>query len=136
LQRAEQKGAPRIYRDLKDKVSEAGAAARSNAEVRVFRDRPYEWLRVGPGRSQEGEPGWTDVPTKLQIEADISARQEVTIEQIIPDETILGTLQVLQQCGIILPGAGQDFLQQQVIDVETETSGNGNGELHDDAHGG
>jgi hypothetical protein len=56
----------KLYRELVDKVKEASALARSNAELRVFRDKPFEWLRLGPGRTQ-GE-GWTEDPHTVRLE--------------------------------------------------------------------
>ena len=48
------------FSELLDKVREASAAARHDAESRVFQEKPLEWLRLGPGRSKPNEPGWTD----------------------------------------------------------------------------
>lgn len=41
-------------------VRKARADARSEAEIRVFGDNPFNWLRYGPGRERPGEPGWTE----------------------------------------------------------------------------
>ncbi len=48
------------FSELRDKVRTAEAEARSDAEARVYREKPLEWLRLGPGRTQPDEPGWTD----------------------------------------------------------------------------
>ena len=61
-------GAPKLYRELRDKISEAAAAARSDAEIRVFRDTPFQWLRYGPGRERPGEPGWTEPSQTVLVE--------------------------------------------------------------------
>ena len=52
---------------LHDALPIARAQARAAAEIEVRRDNPAFWLRVGPGRSRPGAPGWTD-------------RQEIAIE--------------------------------------------------------
>lgn len=52
------------YAAFAAEVRQARATARSEAEARVFRTRPFEWLRYGPGRDRPGEPGWTE-PSKL-----------------------------------------------------------------------
>ena len=41
-------------------VRAARAQARLAAEIEVRRDQPFAWLRFGPGREREGEPGWTE----------------------------------------------------------------------------
>jgi hypothetical protein len=41
-------------------VRAARAQARLSAEIEVRRDQPFAWLRFGPGREREGEPGWTE----------------------------------------------------------------------------
>lgn len=55
------------YTDFAREVVIARAQARAAAEIEVRRDNPAFWLRVGPGRSRPGAPGWTD-------------RQEIAIE--------------------------------------------------------
>lgn len=54
------------YQEFAEKVRKARARARIGAELRVYKERPLDWLRVGPGRDREGEPGWTD-PGKVQV---------------------------------------------------------------------
>ncbi len=39
---------------------EARASTRMRAEIAVFEDNPIAWLRYGPGRERDGEPGWTE----------------------------------------------------------------------------
>jgi hypothetical protein len=41
-------------------VRAARAQARLAAEIEVRRDQPFSWLRFGPGRERDGEPGWTE----------------------------------------------------------------------------
>jgi len=47
-------------------VAQAGAEARAEAEMRVYRERPEVWLTKGPGRSRPGRPGWTDLPIEVE----------------------------------------------------------------------
>ena len=44
---------------LKD-VLTARAQARLSAEIEVRKDLPFNWLRYGPGRERDNEPGWTE----------------------------------------------------------------------------
>ena len=121
MEKAKKKGAPRIYKELSDKVSEAAAAARSNAEVRVFRDRPFEWLRYGPGRERPDEPGWTETPHKVQIEAEMEHKLPASYPSA---EVQAEGLLFLDQLGIItvhgLPAPEED---QKTLDAESEPSG-------------
>lgn len=52
-------GRPKYVQFFKD-VSQARAEARVIAEAEVRKADPFKWLRYGPGREREGEPGWTD----------------------------------------------------------------------------
>src|SRR5262249_26544201 len=45
-----------LYQD----VREARAQARVAAEIEVRKEQPFNWLRFGPGREREDEPGWTE----------------------------------------------------------------------------
>ncbi len=38
----------------------ARAQARLSAEIEVRKDIPFNWLRYGPGRERDDEPGWTE----------------------------------------------------------------------------
>jgi len=49
-----------IYARFANQVRQAAAKARVEREVKVADMNPLAWLRMGPGRSQPGEPGWTD----------------------------------------------------------------------------
>jgi hypothetical protein len=40
-------------------VRQAIAQARLRAEVEVYKDRPLDWLRNGPGRETANQTGWT-----------------------------------------------------------------------------
>lgn len=48
------------YTEFAEQVTIARAQARAAAEIEVRRDNPAFWLRVGPGRSRPGAPGWTE----------------------------------------------------------------------------
>ena len=52
-----------LFWDFWDKVEQASALARIDAEKRVFTEDPFKWLRYGPGRERPGAPGWTDEST-------------------------------------------------------------------------
>lgn len=41
-------------------VLTARAQARLSAEIEVRKDLPFNWLRFGPGRERDDEPGWTE----------------------------------------------------------------------------
>lgn len=118
MEKAKKKGTPRIYKELSDKISEAAAAARSNAEVRVFRDRPFEWLRYGPGRERPEQPGWTETPQQVQIEA----QTEHKLPASYPDaETQAEGLLYLEQLGIItIHGLHAPEEEQKRLEVESE----------------
>ena len=48
------------YLSFVREVRTARAQARLAAEIEVRRDQPFSWLRFGPGRERDGEPGWTE----------------------------------------------------------------------------
>lgn len=49
-----------LYRAFRDDVMRARAEARKRAEIKVYNESPFLWLRYGPGRSRRDAPGWTD----------------------------------------------------------------------------
>lgn len=51
--------APADLRAFRDAVRQAQAQARLGAEIAVFKGRPLDWLRAGPGRETPRSPGWT-----------------------------------------------------------------------------
>lgn len=59
LRRGGQPRAPRRYRDFQQAIVQATAQARIRAEAAIFKNRPLDWLRSGPGRESAGNPGWT-----------------------------------------------------------------------------
>jgi hypothetical protein len=50
----------KAYRQFWQDVRQARAQARVLAEVAVRAGDPFKWLRYGPGRERDGEPGWTE----------------------------------------------------------------------------
>jgi hypothetical protein len=48
------------YQVFADDVRQAHAVVRVTAEVEVRKMDPLAWLRIGPGRSKQDEPGWTE----------------------------------------------------------------------------
>jgi hypothetical protein len=56
----ERKAAVEPYRTLAHDVHQARSQARLSAEIEVRKEQPFNWLRFGPGREREEEPGWTE----------------------------------------------------------------------------
>jgi hypothetical protein len=56
----ETRSARQPYKRFAADVREARAQARLSAEVEVRRALPFNWLRFGPGREREDEPGWSE----------------------------------------------------------------------------
>lgn len=52
--------APPAYRDLERAICEAEAQARLDTEVKVRTDKPLDWLKAGPGKDRDDNPGWTN----------------------------------------------------------------------------
>ena len=64
-----------LHVELLHAVTMAHAGARVKAEAMVFRKKPLEWLRYGPGRDHGPEdPGWTlavrEVPQEVKSAAE------------------------------------------------------------------
>lgn len=49
----------RTYRDFRDAVEGAEAAARVLAEVNAYQNNPLAWLKFGPGKERADTPGWS-----------------------------------------------------------------------------
>src|ERR1035437_5421827 len=61
-------------------VRAAKAQARLSAEIDVRKEQPFNWLRFGPGREREGEPGWTETKeVKHSGSFDVLYSQEWTL---------------------------------------------------------
>ena len=129
----------RPFSELRAKVREAAASARSTAEIRVFQDRPFEWLRYGPGREKPDEPGWTESPQTLRVEG---GQAPVQIEQRCPFplQTLAAAFAELETLGFIQRTEyGQKLFESatstreeetegvHLIDVESKPSGDGSG---------
>jgi hypothetical protein len=59
MQRGDGKDARPAYRHFRRAVHQAHAQARLGAEVAVFKGKPLDWLKCGPGREAPGRTGWT-----------------------------------------------------------------------------
>jgi hypothetical protein len=66
-------------------VRQASAQARLEAEQWVWKHDPLSWLRFGPGRERQNEPGWgepadalTEAGVKEQIEEDPTWSEALT----------------------------------------------------------
>jgi hypothetical protein len=102
----------RPYSELSDKVRTAQAEARKDAETRVFREKPLEWLRLGPGRDGWTEPGKLDVT--VQGNPLFPLRIQATKEQA-SDADLASTLMVLEEIGFIQRTPFTDcFIQQRL----------------------
>jgi hypothetical protein len=53
------------YQAFWEEVTKAQSQKRLAAEVQVAKENPLAWLRLGPGRTRPGEPGWTADPVVL-----------------------------------------------------------------------
>jgi hypothetical protein len=47
------------YRLFREAVRQAQAQARLAAEIAVFKNRPLDWLKCGPGKDAPAYPGWS-----------------------------------------------------------------------------
>jgi len=47
------------YRLFRDAIRQAQAQSRLAAEIAVFKGRPLDWLKCGPGKDAPGNPGWS-----------------------------------------------------------------------------
>ena len=65
-----------MYREFHDDVIRARAEARATAEIQVHKINPLSWLRLGPGRDRDAEPGWThDLLPATAAEKEEAARR-------------------------------------------------------------
>jgi len=106
------------FSELLDKVQTATADARANAEARVFEEKPLEWLRLGPGRTQPGSPGWTefkdagDTLINLNVNSSAGAIGHVSNSLVPMDEygreiassaDIAESMRILSEMGLLPP---------------------------------
>jgi len=59
LRRGRRPRAESSYRGFHEAIHLAASQARIRAEAAIFKNRPLDWLRSGPGRETTGNPGWT-----------------------------------------------------------------------------
>ena len=120
-----------LYRELWDKSRTAVAVSRTDAEARVFRDTPFQWLCYGPGRERPDEPGWTESPQTLQVESNAQVAgpmyaevDEQTMSSVLADMEKLGFLKLTEHgrsvfnCGKDKDVASKDSVvaMEQIID--------------------
>ena len=112
------------YRELLDKVREASALARSHAEVRVFRDKPFEWLRYGPGRERPEEPGWTESAQTLKLEGGVQVERRDADEdrEVKKTMALAQMVQAMVELNIIPPltEEGKRFLSPTPLMLDGE----------------
>lgn len=60
IEKGLQKKAPKTYRAFAREIAAAAAQARMMAEVKCYRDKPYQWLRHHPGMGPLDYPDWTN----------------------------------------------------------------------------
>jgi len=134
MHRAQEKGGkcPKLYKVLWVKVTEAHNKARANAELRVFKDRPYEWLRTGPGRD-----GWTEATasTNIGVNVDVNTREADDSRGMVlemPDDHVAQVLCHLEELGLLQSTERGKLLFHPPSDGEDELDalgGNGQGEF-------
>jgi len=62
------------YTEFSEEVRTARAQARIQAETIVYKSDPKFWLRNGPGKGRQGEPGWTDIGTDVDSILELNPR--------------------------------------------------------------
>lgn len=96
--------------------------------MRVFRDKPFEWLRYGPGRERVDELGWTETAQTIRVEGGATPIQlETECHFQIPQQNIAEALAFLEELGFIQPGRlGHKLFHESgdVIDVESRQADN------------
>lgn len=91
-------------KDVREQLYAVEAAARADAEHRIFAEKPSLWLTRGPGRDRgdPDQPGWTLAPKEIRIEGAIEHSAAV------PDTSRLSEAerrQLLEITSKMLPGA-------------------------------
>lgn len=54
-----------ICRQFRSEVMKAMAIARLNAEIQCHQENPLQWLKGGPGKEAQNNPGWTSTMKPL-----------------------------------------------------------------------
>jgi hypothetical protein len=74
----------RRYIEFVVRVRQARAEARIRAESLVRQRDPLSWLRLGPGRERDDEPGWT-APRKPEAHSSGRVAGRRTIQDVLDD---------------------------------------------------
>jgi hypothetical protein len=86
-------GRPAKYRRFVEKLRQAEAQARLNAEVAAFKDKPMDWLKAGPGKETAAKPGWSALAkpragaakeTPLMMRPDVQAFLRALLQALEP----------------------------------------------------
>lgn len=81
-----------IYGQFRREVEQAYGQARLAAELRVHQERPFEWLRSGPGRERTGRPGWSDHQISVELQQGPTVNLFLSQEWIVIEATLLEAL--------------------------------------------
>ena len=96
---------PRDYKFLKlyIDITKATAHARGMAEVAVKKDQPSIWLRLGPGRTLQDRPGWTEeIAVNHQGEVDINQNVNETVTHLnLEGDSLAEVLNVFSDLGML-----------------------------------
>jgi hypothetical protein len=82
LRRGRRRNAPPEYRAFALAIMQATAQARLQAEVEVFKAKPLDWLKAGPGKPTDRSPGWTTAARAPVVKVEVS-RLEAELQRII-----------------------------------------------------
>lgn len=119
MRKGSRKSAPKLYRQFYDDISQAKAQARLLAEVQVKQDDPKYWLRIGPGRTKENLPGWTEQPDMVIEQHSTHEHAHTHSHQLTVTPDVAGeALGHLARLGLI---QGTRQLTLDVVPTETPT---------------
>jgi hypothetical protein len=83
LRRGQQPKAAEDLRAFYQAILQARAQARIRAELAVFKARPLDWLRSGPGKETNDNPGWTgNVKAGGSAEGEVNPLLEPVMQQM------------------------------------------------------
>jgi hypothetical protein len=103
-----------IYRQFRQEVEQAQAVARCTAEIEVRRLNPLAWLRLGPGRTRPGLPGWTDLPKGHQNDPEVVREPSATKQPIVEcsRNPLADTFKLAEEAGLIsVTPAGREMMK-------------------------
>lgn len=84
MQQAKRPRASRLVRTLALQVRQAQAQARLAAEAEVFKSRPLDWLKCGPGKEVPNARGWSTPPRPLLLpEQDQVSLQHRVVQELV-----------------------------------------------------